>query len=99
MDWLDLVNNVKPSEDILMSSFAEDGVFRFEDGFTIPNQTMIPTMCTIFKSFPNFKMINESVKEVEPGLVLVENQVVSGTHYGTPFTFDSKYPPISRTDR
>ncbi|CAB9498183.1 expressed unknown protein [Seminavis robusta] len=50
------------------------------------------------KSFTNFKFSYDSVKEIKPGVVLVDELVVSGTHNGKPYTFGG-FPPIQSTDK
>ena len=41
----------------------------------------------------NFKFRHSSVKEVEPGVVVVDNVFASGTHNGAPFGF-GPFPPV-----
>ena len=52
----------------------------------------------MFASFSDVKWNYESIQEVRPGVVLVENLVVAGTHDREPYKF-AHFPPIPTTNK
>ncbi|CAB9507358.1 expressed unknown protein [Seminavis robusta] len=91
--------NGTPTIEENLSHFASpDVVIKFEDMPSITARIMAVEMDKCYKSFPNLHFHYESVKEVRPGHVLVEDLQVSGTHTGEPFAF-AHFPAIPTSNK
>ena len=96
--WINLLNNHGTEEEV-MSMFANPDVkFVFEDGFVLPASAVVPTMAYVFTCFPDFNLANQGYKEVEPGKVLIEDQILSATHTGEAFKF-ANFPAVPTTNK
>ena len=98
LNLLDTWNTHSKPEVSMALMKSKDAKFVFEDDICLTAEQMMQGFEVIFASFPDFHMANKHVKEVEPGVVLIEEQVVTGTHTGEPFTF-ANHEPIARTDK
>jgi hypothetical protein len=65
-----------------------------ETGMLLPD--FLEAVIMIFESFPDNKMIWDSIEEISPGVVVVTNFQGKGTHTGKPFSF-GPFPPIAAT--
>ena len=88
-----------PAMEQKLSMFgSEDDLVSFEDGNSMPAKVFVVEMSKLSTSFPDIIFDYESIRETQPGLVLVENLRVTGTHVGAPYGF-SPYPELPTTNK
>ncbi|CAB9507059.1 expressed unknown protein [Seminavis robusta] len=92
------VNAHSPADD-LIAFYASDKVqVKFDDMAPITARALQTEIVSLTKSFKDFRFNYDSIKEVEPGKVMVEDLCVTGTHNGQPYKF-AVYPPITATGK
>lgn len=97
-DWVKAMNRQASVEEMLSFFSNEDVNFHFEDDIVLPAKVMVPGMHELYASFPNLNFHNSQIKEIRPGVVVIEEQVVQGTHTGAPYKF-ANYRPVPRSNK
>ncbi|CAB9498180.1 unknown protein [Seminavis robusta] len=97
-DFISKVNEQPTLEELLQFYASDDVPVKFDDMHIMPAVAVQTEVVKLTKSFQDFKFSYESVKEIKPGTVIVEDLVVSGTHNGEPYKFMA-FPPIPATGK
>lgn len=102
------IHNRHSSYDETMSCFASpDVMVKFEDDNAIPASAFAAECQNAFKSFPNFSMHCDCIKEERhfdvikqehTNRVVVEDVMVTGTHTGEPYGF-AYFPPVPTSNK
>ncbi|CAB9502761.1 expressed unknown protein [Seminavis robusta] len=92
-DYISKVNEHASVEELLQFYASEEVPIKFDDMAPMPAVAVQTEIVKLTKSFKDFKFSYDSVKEIKPGVVLVEELVVSGTHNGEPYRF-AVFPPV-----
>ncbi|CAB9502759.1 expressed unknown protein [Seminavis robusta] len=97
-DYISKVNEHASVEELLQFYAREDAPIKFDDMAPMPAVAVQTEIVNLTKSFKDFKFSYDSVKEIKPGVVQVDELVVSGTHNGEPYKF-AVFPPVPATGK
>ena len=96
--YLAAVNRREPMEELLKHFTSKDVPVLMEDNPPVNALFLLTEICKCYTSFPDLAFGSESIKEVRPGEVLMEEMRVTGTHTGPAFGF-AVFPPVPTTNK
>ncbi|CAB9502855.1 expressed unknown protein [Seminavis robusta] len=92
------VLNSHPSADEIVKHFtSSEAPVLFEDSNGMNAMVMATEMQKMYAGFNDFRFNYASIKEIKPGVVLVDDVNVTGTHTG-PYQF-ANFPPVEATQK
>lgn len=97
-DYITALNNHESVEEMLQFYRSNKVRVKYDDVCAMTSQSALKQLRCVQASFKDLNFSYESIKEVRPGEVIVENLCVSGTHNGEPYQFDD-LPPIEASGK
>lgn len=96
--YLEDVNRRAPVEELLKHFSSGDVPVLMEDSPPVNALFLLTEIRKVYLSFPDVEFKRESIKEVRPGEILVEEMEVTGTHTGEAYQF-AHFPPVPTTHK
>eukprot|EP00522_Entomoneis_paludosa_P003921 CAMPEP_0172470656 /NCGR_PEP_ID=MMETSP1065-20121228/66899_1 /TAXON_ID=265537 /ORGANISM="Amphiprora paludosa, Strain CCMP125" /LENGTH=206 /DNA_ID=CAMNT_0013228657 /DNA_START=31 /DNA_END=651 /DNA_ORIENTATION=+ len=94
-DYVATINRHESTMEERLSFFASEKVLIKPDGEPpITALEFMKVLKSFQDSFPDGKIQGSSIQEIEPNVVLIDNNVVSGTHTGAPFQPLPSWEPL-----
>jgi hypothetical protein len=91
--------NRHTSEDEIVSFYASPkSPVKMDDMPCVTSAMLADVLISIYKSFPDFHLNVDTIKEVSPGKVRIEIHSMSGTHTGAPYSVGN-FPPVETSNK
>ena len=93
-DYLATLNRHGSVEEMLTFFASPDVEVAPEDAPAVPASVFAQILVDCYLSFQDMSFDGHSIKEIRPGVVYLEDNVVTGTHTGVPYQPLPSLPPV-----